>query len=226
MSLGSYRPRDPESTPFFQCLEDYLGRVQGELPIFSMPPPEYGPLRSVVEKTVQRFLECGLLRHGFARLKCAQCPHQAVLAFSCKTRCFCPSCQAKQAAAFLEQALEEVLEEVDHRLLVWTISRVLRPAFYKDRKLLGELCRCAWTSLRGLRPKPLGARLCCRGYPHHPDLGRALATSRSPPWSRQRHGLESAREWGLDRRLRLLFTQPPVPTPGLGDDGGPAPTEP
>ena len=110
----------------------------------------------MVEKTVQRFLECGLLRHGFARLKCAQCPHQAMLAFSCKTRCFCPSCQAKQAAAFLEQALEEVLEEVDHRLLVWTISRVLRPAFYKDRKLLGELCRCAWTSLRDYVQSRLG----------------------------------------------------------------------
>ena len=77
-------------------------------------------------------------------------------AASCKTRCFCPSCQAKQVAAFLEQALEEVLEEVDHRQLVWTIPRVLRPAFYKDRKLLEELCRCAWASLRDYVQSRLG----------------------------------------------------------------------
>ncbi len=59
-------------------------------------------------------------------------------------------------AAFLEQALEEVIEEVDHRQLVWTIPRVLRPAFYKDRKLLGELCRCAWASLRDYVASRLG----------------------------------------------------------------------
>ena len=76
--------------------------------------------------------------------------------FSCKTRCFCPSCQAKQVAAFLQQALEEVLEEVDHRQLMWTIPKVLRPAFCKDRKLLGELCRCAWASLRDYVQSRLG----------------------------------------------------------------------
>ena len=86
MSLGSYRPRHPESTPFFQCLQDYWDEFKESYPYFY--EAEYGPLRSVVEKTVQRFLECGLLRHGFARLKCTQCPHQAVLAFSCKTRYF------------------------------------------------------------------------------------------------------------------------------------------
>ncbi len=59
-------------------------------------------------------------------------------------------------AAFLEHALEEVLEEVDHRQLVWTIPRVLRAAFCKDRKLLGELCRCAWASLRDYVASCLG----------------------------------------------------------------------
>ena len=38
-----------------------------------------------MEKTANRFLECGLLRHGFARLKCGRCSHQALLAFSCRS---------------------------------------------------------------------------------------------------------------------------------------------
>ena len=42
----------------------------------------------------------------------------------------------------------EVFEEVDHRQLVWTIPKALRSAFRRDRKLLGELCRCAWQTLR------------------------------------------------------------------------------
>ena len=51
-------------------------------------------------------------------------------------------------AAFVEWVTEEVLEAVDHRQYVWTIPRVLRPAFRKDRKLLGCLSRRAWVSLR------------------------------------------------------------------------------
>jgi len=43
---------------------------------------------------------------------------------------------------------EEIFEEVDHCQLVWTISRVLRPTFRRDRLLLGELVRCAWTTLK------------------------------------------------------------------------------
>ena len=59
-------------------------------------------------------------------------------------------------AAFVEWVTEEVLEAVDHRQYVWTIPRVLRPAFRKERKLLGRLSRCAWTSLRQYAQAALG----------------------------------------------------------------------
>ena len=81
---ATYRPRHPERTPFYQCLQDYWDEFKQGYPYFY--EAEYGPWRPVVEKTVDRFLECGLLRHGFARLKCGRCSHQALLAFSCKTR--------------------------------------------------------------------------------------------------------------------------------------------
>ena len=113
---GPYRPRHPEHTAFYRCLEDYWEEFKEAYPYFY--ERDYGPWRPVVEKTVERFLQCGILRHGFARLRCSDCRREQWLAFSCKTRCFCPSCQAKQVAAFLERALEEVLEEVDHRQLV------------------------------------------------------------------------------------------------------------
>lgn len=55
-------------------------------------------LRPVVKESVQAFLECGRLTCGFARLRCPRCRGERLLAFSCRTRNFCPSCQAKRAA--------------------------------------------------------------------------------------------------------------------------------
>jgi hypothetical protein len=45
------------------------------------------------------YLQCGILSHGFVRLGCDTCPHQKLLAFSCKKRGFCPSCASRQHGA-------------------------------------------------------------------------------------------------------------------------------
>ena len=50
------------------------------------------------------FLECGILANGFLRLRCTDCGHDKLVAFSCKRRGFCPSCGARrmvQTAAHL-----------------------------------------------------------------------------------------------------------------------------
>ncbi len=65
---GTYRPRHPEHTAFYQCLEDCWEEFQEAYPYFY--EREYGPWRPVVEKTVERFLQGGILRHGFSRLRC------------------------------------------------------------------------------------------------------------------------------------------------------------
>ena len=57
----------------------------------------------------------------------------------------------------MEWVTGQVLEPVPHRQLVWTIPKVLRPAFRRDRKLLGELSRCAWGSLRQYLQHSLGS---------------------------------------------------------------------
>ena len=40
--------------------------------------------------------ECGILAHGFLRLRCSECGHDKLLAFSCKRRGFCLSCGARR----------------------------------------------------------------------------------------------------------------------------------
>ena len=46
------------------------------------------------------FLECGILAHGFLRVRCADCGHDEILAFSCKRRGF-SYCGARHMASAL-----------------------------------------------------------------------------------------------------------------------------
>ncbi|MFH1709079.1 MAG: transposase zinc-binding domain-containing protein, partial [Planctomycetota bacterium] len=55
------------------------------------------------------------LDYGFARVRCPQCKHEYLVAFSCKARGFCPSCQSKRRAEFAAFLTEAVLAPVPHR---------------------------------------------------------------------------------------------------------------
>jgi hypothetical protein len=45
---------------------------------------QYGFWRPYVEQVIYRYLDCGDLHNGFARVKCKDCGHEYLLAFSCK----------------------------------------------------------------------------------------------------------------------------------------------
>ena len=86
-STGVYRPRRPEQTPFYQCLEGYWSEFKEAYPYFY--EADYGPLRPVVEKTVDRFFRVWPLPATvFARIRCPDCSQEYLPAFSCKTRYF------------------------------------------------------------------------------------------------------------------------------------------
>jgi hypothetical protein len=94
---GLYRPRNPKASPLWR----YAKRHGKEL-------REAGRLRRTVEREViERFIECGDPHHGFARIYCDACGHDYLLAYSCKTRYFCPSCHQKARAALRRVARGE-----------------------------------------------------------------------------------------------------------------------
>ena len=97
---------------------------------------------------MEHYLDCGRLHGGFARIRCPSCRGEHLLAFSCQTRNFCPSCQAKRAALFAELLVTSVLEPVPHRHVVFTIPKALRGLFERERRLLGLLSRCAHECLQ------------------------------------------------------------------------------
>ena len=66
-------------------------------------------LPQFVKDEFPAFLECGILAHGFLRLRCGDCGHDKLVAFSCKRRGFCPSCGARRMAQTAAHLVEHAL---------------------------------------------------------------------------------------------------------------------
>ena len=113
---------------------------------------ERGGLRRRVRGEVKRYLACGVLRHGFAHVKCERCEASMLVAFSCKSRGFCPSCNTRRS---WETAIhcETVLPKVGYRQGTLSLPRQLRWGVMKRPKLLRalerRLVRSVWRWQRG-----------------------------------------------------------------------------
>ena len=74
------------SSPLWQCAKRHAGELR-----------ESGRMGRAIEgQVIERFITCGDPREGFARIYCDACRHEYLLAYSCKTRTFCPSCHQKR----------------------------------------------------------------------------------------------------------------------------------
>jgi hypothetical protein len=66
------------------------------------------------------YLDCGLLYFGFARAVCMTCCTGFVVAFSCKGRGVCPSCNGRHMAQTAAHLADHVIPPVPVRQ--WVIS--------------------------------------------------------------------------------------------------------
>jgi len=93
-----YRPRNPRDSTYYRCVEDHFERFdQAYEERFER---QYGSFRPYVKHVIYRYLDCGILHNGFARVRCEECGHEHLLAFSCKSRHFCFSCHQKRVVEF------------------------------------------------------------------------------------------------------------------------------
>jgi len=143
-----YQPRNPRASSLFALVEDNYEEF--ERVYDDRYQEQYGPWRPVIGEVMRKYLECGGLHRGFARLACGRCRYQTILAYSCKCRLFCPSCQQKRILLFAEWLDRHILEQVSHAQYVFTIPKLLRPIFKYHRRDLGLLCQSAWQALRGM----------------------------------------------------------------------------
>lgn len=79
-----------------------------------------------------------------------------LVAFSCRGRSCCPSCEKKRQILWAEWLCKEVLEPLAHRHVVLTIPRLLRPLFRRRRELLTELARAGAEAVSELARRGLG----------------------------------------------------------------------
>jgi hypothetical protein len=141
-----YRPRSPRASPLWQIVHDAWDEFIAHYE--SRHRKTYGPLRRDTVAVVDQFYRCGDLAAGFTRLQCPDCGHEKLLAFTCKSRHFCPSCHQRRVRALGDWIAHEVCFEVPHRQFVFTMPRPLRGIFRKRRKLLDHLFRVSIECLR------------------------------------------------------------------------------
>ena len=68
-----YRHRNPQNTPNYQCVEDNFETFP--LVFDERFEWQYGFFRSYVKQVIYRYLDCGVLKNGFARVQCEECGH-------------------------------------------------------------------------------------------------------------------------------------------------------
>jgi hypothetical protein len=131
-----YRRHRPERTALYRAvqghLETYLalardGHDDGE------GVPRY------VEGEFRRYLECGILAHGFARVRCGGCGHDFLIAFSCKGRALCPSCNARHMVETAAHLVDQVFPPLPVRQWVLAVPKRLRYFLNRDPEALGAV---------------------------------------------------------------------------------------
>jgi hypothetical protein len=77
-----YRPRRPENSAYYQCVEDHFEDF--EQVYEERFERAYGFYRPYLRSVIYRYLDCGVLRNGFARARCGEYGHEYLLAFVLK----------------------------------------------------------------------------------------------------------------------------------------------
>lgn len=115
---GRYRP---EQTVLYQPVQEHIESF------FAQVKTETGSgLPDFGKDEFDAFLECGILAHGFLRLRCADCPHEKLVAFSCKRRGFCPSCGGRRMAQTAAHLVDHLIPRVAVRQRVLSLPIPLR----------------------------------------------------------------------------------------------------
>ena len=117
-----YQRHTPETTALYRAVQHHLETFLASARDQGRVVPRF------VERELRAFLACGVLAHGFLRIRCPECGRERLVAFSCKSRGFWPSCGARRMADTAAHLVDRLLPEVPVRAAWWTCfaRRVLR----------------------------------------------------------------------------------------------------
>ena len=125
-------PLDPQRRPLHAILRAYLATF-----LLAHALPKF------VKDELEGYGDCGVLAHGCAHFRCAQCGLSRVTALSCKGRGFCPRCIGRRMTQVARDLVSRVLPHV--RIRQWTLSIPfsLRMRFAFDHELALAVWRIA-----------------------------------------------------------------------------------
>jgi hypothetical protein len=131
LSAGDYRPRDAEHAVLHRVIDEHLDAFLET----ARRHADGSSLPDFVEQEFRDFLTCGVLAHGFARLRCTDCALERLVPFSCKGRGFCPSYGGRRMTECAARLVDEVLPRVPVRQWVLSLPYRLRYLLAWDHAL-------------------------------------------------------------------------------------------
>jgi hypothetical protein len=135
---GAYRARHPHKSPLNRLVLDNFLEFKESLK--EPPTGKPRPHPSVIT-AIEKFSECGVMRYGAVRYRCPECGHDVFVAFSCKRRGLCPSCDAKRSAIIVASAMDRLLPPARYRQWVLVIPKRLRYFINARPDLAGYLSK-------------------------------------------------------------------------------------
>ena len=141
LTAPGYERRRPERTLLYRIVETHY-------PVFADLLASQGrTLPRYVQREFGDYLKCGRLEHGFLRVRCDDCHHERLVAFSCKRRGFCPSCGARRMAESAALLVDDVLPRVPMRQWVLTVPFPLRFLFAARPAVMGQVLGIVYRAL-------------------------------------------------------------------------------
>ncbi len=130
-STADYHPRDAEHAVLYRVIDEHLEAFLET----ARRHADGSSLPEFVEQEFRDFLTCGVLAHGFARLRCTDCAFERLVPFSCKGRGFCPSCGGRRMTEYAGRLVDDVLPRVPVRQWVLSLPHRLRYLLAWDHAL-------------------------------------------------------------------------------------------
>lgn len=173
-----YKRRRPERTDYYRIIESRFEELERMWP--ECFEQRYGYLRKEVMRAIYAFLDCGIPESGVARVFCDRCGHDYFVVFSCRIRVACPSCSTKRSILFGEK-IRELVKPISHVHVTFTIPKILRAWFRKNRKLFKLMVQAANWAMRiyfietlGIAAGSSGGIYCVHShgnyFNHHPHV--------------------------------------------------------
>jgi hypothetical protein len=113
-----------------------------------------------VEHDFRKYLDGGILARRLARARCPACGQDFVIAFSCRARAVCPSCNARRMAETAAHGVDHVFPPLPVRQWVLSVPKRLRYFLQREptavNAVLHSFLRSIEAALRARTVRVLG----------------------------------------------------------------------